>query len=174
LEQSPTDRLQRLARTPDDLREAVRDLDDEALSRRVTPEEWSAKDVVCHLRDVEELVILRFHTMLAMDDPLVLAVGAVPVDAAAWGFDAAVPYPLDADRWRDERQYERNDARIALAAFTRRRGEVLTLLRRLSPAQWERAAVHPGGARWTFADWTSGMARHDDAHLQQLRRALAG
>ena len=169
-----TDRLERLARTPDDLRSATHDQDDEALSRRATPDDWSAKDVVCHLRDVEELVILRFHTMLAMDEPRVLAVGAVPVDRAAWGFDAAVPYPLDADRWREERQYERNDTTAALSSFTRRRGEVLTLLRRLSSDQWVRAALHPSGARWTFADWTAGMARHDEAHLEQLRRALAG
>jgi hypothetical protein len=174
VEQSPTDRLERLARTADDLRDAVGDRDDRALSRRAAPEEWSAKDVICHLRDVEELVILRFHTMLAMDEPRVLVVGAPPIDPAAWGFDGAVPFPMDADRWRDERQYERNDPAAALSAFARRRGEVLTLLGGLSPAQWERGALHPDGARWTFADWTAGMARHDDAHLEQLRRALAG
>lgn len=172
--QSPTGRIERLARTPEDLRAAIRGHDDRALSRRAAPSEWSAKDVVCHLRDVEELAICRFHTMLAMDDPRVLVVGAEPDDPAAWGFDEAVPYPMDADRWREERQYERNDAGAALSAFARRRAEVLVLLGRLSPAQWERGALHPNRGRWTFADWTAGMARHDDAHLEQLRRALAG
>ena len=173
-QQSLTERLQRLARTPDDLRDAVRGHEGPALSRRASPEVWSATDVICHLRDIEELVIVRFHMMLAMDEPRVLVVGAAPVDPATWGFDESVPYPMDADRWRDERQYERNDAATAVSAFARRRTEVLTLLGRLSPEQRERGAVHPSGQRWAYADWTAGMVRHDDAHLEQLRRALAG
>jgi len=169
----PDRALARLARTAAELRDAIGAGDDRALSHRATPGDWSAKDVVCHLRDIEELVITRFHTMLVMDEPRVLVVGAEPADGAAWGFDEKVPFPMDADRWRAERQYERNDTAAALAAFARRRGEVLALLGRLSPAQWERAAIHPTRGRLTFADWTAAMARHDDAHLAQLRQSLS-
>ena len=173
LEDSLRDRLTRLAKTPEDLTDAVRGRDDAALSRRAGPLEWSAKDVVCHLRDVEELVILRFHMMLAMDDPKLLVLGREPSDPT-WGFSQEVPYPMDPDRWRLERQYERHDAGAALSAFRRRRGEVLKLLRALSAEQWERGSIHPSGERWTFDDWTAGMARHDEAHLRQLRDALTG
>jgi hypothetical protein len=166
-------RLERLARTPDELAAAIEGRGDDGLSRRPDPGGWSAKDVVCHLRDVEELVILRLHTMLAMDEPKVLGVGSQPTDAAAWGFGGDVPFPLDPDRWREERQYERNDPHAALAAFRRRRGEVLALLASLSPEQWRRGAIHPSGERWTFEDWTAGTAGHDDSHLEQLRQSLA-
>jgi len=171
LHQPLAGRLARLAKTPDELAAAIGGRSDAALSRRAS-DGWSAKDVVCHLRDIEELVILRYHLMLAMDAPKVFAVGAPPHDAAAWGIGGAVPFPLDPDRWREERQYERNDAIEALAAFRRRREEVLALLNSLSPAQWQRTSIHPEHGAVTFEDWTAGVASHDDNHLAQLRRAL--
>src|SRR5438874_12555017 len=86
------DRLDLLARTPEALSDAVDGLDDAALSRRAGPQEWTAKDVICHLRDVEELGILRFHSMLAMDEPKVFAGGSGPSDRAAGGFTCDVPF----------------------------------------------------------------------------------
>ena len=167
-------RLERLARTADDLAEAIRGRGDGALSRRPDARNWSAKEIVCHLRDIEELCILRFHTMLVMDDPKVFVVGAPPPDPARWGIGGAVPFPLDPDRWVEERQYLRHDTAAALTAFRRRRREVLALLRGLSTAEWQRGSLHPAHGRVTFADWTAGMAAHDDNHLAQLARALEG
>ncbi len=166
-------RLARLARTPDDVAAAMAGRDDAALSLRAA-DGWSAKDVVCHLRDVEELGILRYHLMLAADDPKVFVVGAPPPDPERWGMSEAVPFPLHPERWRNERQYERNDAAGALAAFRRRRSEVLALLGALSEEQWRRGSIHPERGRVTFAEWTAGVAYHDDNHLEQLRRALEG
>ena len=34
------------------------------LARRPAPKSWSPTEIVCHLRDVEELFQLRFHTIL--------------------------------------------------------------------------------------------------------------
>ena len=172
LRQSLRERLDRMARTPDDLASAIRGLSDAVLSRRPDAKSWSAKEVICHLRDIEELSILRFHTMLAMNDPKVFVVGAIPADPAQWGIGADVPFPLDPDRWAEERQYLRNDAAAALEAFRRRRGEVLALLQKLSPDQWRRTSIHPVHGRIDFADWTAGIAAHDDNHVDQLRRPL--
>jgi hypothetical protein len=172
LNQPVQQRLERLARTPDEVADAIRGCDEVGVSRRSDPAAWSAKDVVCHLRDIEELVICRFHSMLAMEDPSVLVVGAPPSDPATWHFGDEAPYPMDADRWRDERQYARNDAPEALAAFRRRRREVLALLGSLTGQEWQRGAIHPSRGRLTFGEWLAGMAAHDDAHLDQLRQAL--
>ena len=171
----PVDRrLERLARTADDLADAIRGREDTALSRRPDARNWSAKEIVCHLRDIEELCILRFHTMLVMDDPKVFVVGAPPLDPTGWGIGGDVPFPLDPDRWAEERQYLRNDTAAALMAFRRRRREGLALLRGLSAAEWQRGCLHPTHGRVTFADWTAGMAAHDDSQLAQLARALEG
>jgi len=165
------DRLDRLGRTPEDLTGAIAGLEDSALARSGA-DGWSAKDVVCHLRDVEELCVLRFHLMLADDDPKVFVVGAPPPDPEAWGIGGEVPFPMDPERWRVERQYARNAAGEALAAFTRRRREALALLAALTPEQWQRGSIHPERGRVTFEEWTAGIASHDDNHLEQLRRAL--
>jgi hypothetical protein len=85
-----------------------------------------------------------------------------------------VPFPLDPNRWVEDRQYFRSDARQALAAFGRRRREVLALLRSLTCEQWKRGSIHPAHGRVTFEEWTAGMAGHDDNHFDQLTRALDG
>ena len=174
LQQPLERRLARLARTPDELAAAIRGRDVAVLARLPDARNWSAAEIVCHLRDIEELCILRFHTMLAVNDPPVFVVGAPPPDPARWGIGIGVPFPLDPDRWVVDRQYARQDPHEALAAFRRRRKETFTLLGKLSPEQWKRGSIHPVHGRVTFEEWTAGMAGHDDNHLDQLRRALDG
>ena len=49
------ERLARLEATPDEISTAFGDKEDAALSRRPEARSWSATEIVCHLRDVEEL-----------------------------------------------------------------------------------------------------------------------
>jgi hypothetical protein len=165
-------RLQRLARTADDLAAALQGRSDAAISRPPGPQKWSAKEVVCHLRDIEELFMLRFHYMLGTDEPTFLVLAEMPPDPGRWGIGGRVGMPLSPDRWAEERQYLRNDAALALRAFRNRREETLALLGKLSPAQWQRGSLHVTLGRMTFEDWVALMAAHDDKHLGQLRRAL--
>jgi DinB superfamily len=174
LKRSLEQRLGRLARTADELAATMRGRDDATLSRRPEAKAWSPKEVVCHLRDIEELCMLRYHAMLSMDEPRMFVVGVAAKDPAAFGMVGGTPYPLDADRWAEERQYQRNDTAEALRAFRRRRDEALGLLRALTREQWQRGGVVPTGARVTFAELVAGSAAHDDNHLDQLKRALDG
>ena len=167
------ERLGRLARTPDDLATAIASRADADLARRPDPRNWSAVEIICHLRDIEEICMMRFRTMLAMDDPKVLVVGARPSNPEEWGI-IGDELPVDPGRWADERQYARCDPGAALTAFRRRRGESLDLFDRLSPDQWSRGCLHPTLGRVTFTDWTALMPGHDDNHLDQLTRALSG
>ena len=172
--QSIEQRLQRLGRTADDLAAAIHGQSDAGLSRRPGPKKWSAKEVVCHLRDIEELFMLRFHYMLGTDGPIFLVLAEMPPDPERWGIGGRVGMPLNPDRWAEERQYLRNDTALALSAFCNRREETLALLRKLSPAQWQRGSTHVTLGRMTFEDWVALMAAHDDKHLGQLKRALEG
>ena len=174
LKQPRETRLAQLECTPAELAAAIRDQDDAVLSHRPDTKKWSAKEVVCHLRDIEEQFILRFRTMLAMDDPKFLTLGDMPSNATEWGIGEGDSLPLDPDRWVEERQYLRNDTRLALAAFIKRRGETLVFLRRLTPEQWQRGSMHTTLGRMTFSDWIALIAAHDDKHINQLRRALEG
>ena len=153
--QPTAQRLDRLIRTADQLAAAIKGQSDAALSRRPDAKNWAAKEVVCHLRDTEEAFGIRFEQILAMDtDPKL--VGGNP------------------DRVAEERQYLRNDAGEAVAAFRRRREETVATLRALTPAQWSKGGIHPVRGRMTLDNFLSLMAWHDDNHLDQLARALEG
>ncbi len=148
-------RMQRLTRTADELAAAIKGQSDAILSCRPDAKNWAAKEVVCHLRDAEEAFGVRFEQILAMD-----------VDPTLGG-----PSP---DRVAEERQYLRNDAGEALAAFRARRAETLETFGKLTPAQWEKGGIHPVRGRITIDGFLSLMAWHDDNHLDQLTRALQG
>lgn len=134
-------RLERMERTPDEVATASDRQEPAALSRRLAPARWSATEVVCHLRDIEELFMLRFRTMLALDEPTFLVLGEMPPDRAARGIADGDALPLDPDRWAEERQYRRHDAGLALDGLRRRREETLALLRRLQASRQLRRAL---------------------------------
>ena len=144
----------RLAAGPETLGAAMAGQSEAILGRRPDAKNWAPTEVVCHLRDTEEFFMLRFQTMLAMDEPKFL--------------------PGDADRWAEERQYLRNDAGAALGAFRKRREESLALLRGLKPEEWQRGGIHPARGRMTIAEWVRLVVWHDENHLEQLRRGLRG
>ena len=167
-------RLERLRTTPDDLATETRGRSDAALARRPDGRNWSPTEIVCHLRDVEELFLVRFLTILATEDPTILTFSAAPKALAAWRIGGRVEHPLDPDRWAEERQYQRCDPGLALSAFARRRRESLAVLEALTPAEWQRSGMHLGRGRVALPEWVASLAGHDDNHLAQLRRALEG
>jgi len=148
------EQLARMERTVNDYAAVVKNVSDAQLTKRPDPKNWSAKEVVCHVRDIEESFMTRFLSIMAMDDPKFL--------------------PVEPDRWAVERQYQRNDVQEALAAFKTRREETLRFFRGLKPVQWERGGIHATRGRMTLKDFVELMAWHDDNHLDQLKRALDG
>jgi len=151
---SVSERLNRLQRTADELAAAIKGQSESALAQRPDAKNWAAKEVLCHLRDVEESFQMRFESLVTMDEPKF--------------------FGINPDRWAEERQYARCDVGEALAAFRRRRQENLATLQKMTPEQWKRAGVHATRGRMTADDVLALMAWHDDNHLDQLKRALEG
>jgi uncharacterized damage-inducible protein DinB len=148
------EQLARMERTANDLAAAIKGVPDAALGKRPDNKSWSAKETLCHLRDTEESFMQRFQAIMEMDEPRFLA--------------------AEPDRWAVERQYQRNDAGEALAAFRTRRVETLRFLHGLRPEHWDRGGVHATRGRMTVKDFVALIAWHDDNHLDQLKRALDG
>ena len=148
-------RMQRLSRTADEIGAALEGQGEGVLCRRPDAKNWAAKEVVCHLRDIEEVFGARVEQILVMEvDPTLIV--------------------SDADRLAEERQYLRNDVTAALGSFRLRRAETLERFGRMTADQWEKGAVHPALGRLTIDRVLSIMAYHDDIHLDQLTRALQG
>jgi hypothetical protein len=152
--QPTVERLKRLERTPDELAAAIKGQSAATLAKRPDAKNWAGVEVICHLRDAEESFGGRFQMFLAMDDVKLL--------------------PMDVDRLAADRQYLRCDASESVEAFRKRRAETLETFRKLTPDQWTRGGTHPQRGRMTFDDFASLMCWHDDNHLDQLKRAIAG
>src|SRR5262249_38421557 len=169
LHRSLADRLHRLRTTPDDISAALDGKTDDVVCRRPDRQNWSAREILCHLRDVEELFLIRFQTILALDEPTILTFAAAHDALKAWGIGDGVGHPLDPDRWADERQYTRCDAGLALVAFRRRRLEVVRLLDALSPAQWRRGGIHLQRGRLALVVLVAGLAALAGHDLGEMR-----
>ena len=65
----------RIARTADDLAAAIRGRSEAALARRPDGMSWAAKEIICHLRDTEELFLMRLEVIAAVDEPMIHAAG---------------------------------------------------------------------------------------------------
>jgi uncharacterized damage-inducible protein DinB len=148
------ERLERMVGVADQLAAALEGHEPEAVSARPAPDAWSATEILCHLRDIEDFYMGRMRLMLVNDHPTLVV--------------------LDPDRWARERQYQRNDAREALATFRAGRCETLVFLHELTEEQWERSAIHPLLGVITVRRIVHSMAKHDQVHLAQLERALVG
>ena len=144
----------KMEKGPDDFASAIRGVSDAILSRRPDGKNWAAKEIICHMRDTEEIFITRLKSVIAMDEPKFI--------------------PPEMERWAEERQYMRNDIQGALSAFRKRRTETLKFFGELKPEQWDRAGIHPTRGRQTLRDLLGIIANHDPNHLEQLKRALAG
>lgn len=149
------ERLERLALTIDELRAAALRADGETAARRPAPEAWAPVEVICHLRDLEESFFDRLTSILSEEAPR---------------FPTTNP-----GRWAVERQYLRQDPAGAAETFALRRAETLALFARLPSHAWERAGYQVDSrGRRTVEDFLTVMAWHDENHLAQLTRALAG
>ena len=147
-------RLKRLERTADELAATIKSQSGGALAKRPDEKNWAGVEIICHLRDAEEMFDGRFQMFLAMEDVKLL--------------------PVDVDRVSVDRQYLRCDAGESIEAFRKRRSENLDRFRTLTPDQWKRGGTHPQRGKMTFEDFVTLMAWHDDNHLDQVGRALDG
>jgi hypothetical protein len=154
---SLTDRrriLARLREQADDVRRLAAGLRDDQLSRRLSPDKWSLKELVCHLHRVQQVFEGRVQAMLREDAPLI------------------APYEPEADA-----EFEKMAARpglAALAAFSSERERFARRLEALSAGDWARSGRHPEFADYNVQFQVEYMVHHEAHHVYQMfqRRAV--
>ncbi len=138
-----------LRQAPDLIEETLHGLSDDELRRRPSPDEWSALEVCCHLRDSAQEEGVRVRRLVEEDGPTL--------------------EPYDQEARAIERNYQGDDIRrlhIALRAFW---GGLAYQLEGLSDEQWERAGTHPESGPVTVRSRAEDEVEHAQAHLEQLR-----
>jgi len=147
---------QRLAVLSEGPRWVASRLDRHAGARwRVAPGEgrWSALEVLCHLRDVERVILApRLERLLGETHP---------------AFE-----DIDITPWAVERAYAAEDPRAAHQAWSEARLAVLTRLAPLGPAEWRRFGYHSVRGPYAVGEMVRHWADHDLSHRRQIAVAL--
>jgi uncharacterized damage-inducible protein DinB len=143
------DLVQALQSTPAVLARLTASLSEEQLRAGHGDENWSIKEVIVHLRDVDDIFIGRMQRMLDEHDPFLPA--------------------FDQEAYARERAYLDQDTAQALADFTTLRTRMVT---QLLDADLGRTGRHEEAGAWTIGGAAEHLVSHDLQHLAQVARAL--
>ena len=142
--------LKALRETAHAMESLIWNIDDDALDRRPDEDEWSAKDLLWHMGEMERRYVDRLEAIVGLDCPPIAA------------FDADSIEPSDI--LDDQSIYELTDE------FSAQRQRTTYLLWSLDDEDWQRCGVHPYLGQLTVMQTAREMNEHDLAHLWQLRR----
>ena len=110
------------------------------------PGKWSAREIACHLADVEVVFAFRLRQAIAEDGYVVQS--------------------FDQDNWA--KNYAAYDTFAAVSAFSTLRKWNITFLSTVTDQQLEKRLTHPERGEMTFSVLVETMAGHDLNHLKQL------
>jgi hypothetical protein len=147
------DPLDILARLADDLREETAGLNEDKFRRPEAPGKWSIFEVLRHLADTEIAIGWRLRMVIAQDQPSI-----VGFDQDAWSVHLGALYP---------------DVRTMIEQIAFLRERHVTLLRSLTPTQWERVGHHSERGPESLSLMARLYAGHDLTHLRQIARIRA-
>ena len=142
--------LEFLKDTPNKLANLTDGLADDEIRLKNSAAEFSALEIICHLRDLElQGYTERIRRILAEADP-VLA-----------DFDGA--------RVAAESSYNSEQPGVALQAFQTARSENIKLLQALTGVDLEREGTLAGVGKITLKRLAELIREHDEGHLEDLR-----
>jgi len=118
-------------------------------------DEWSANDVLAHLRSCADTWGDCIATIIAEDRPTIRAVNP--------------------RTWIKKTDYLELKFQLSLRAFTTQRANLLAVLKAVSPKSWSRTATVTGAGKplertvFFYADW---LASHERPHIKQIGRIV--
>lgn len=144
-----------LAATPLRIAETTDSLPPAQLLAPPGPGEWSARDVLAHLRACADMWGQYIRLILDEDRPTFKAVNPTT--------------------WIKQTDYLEQEFRPSLKAFAAQRAGLLATLTPLPPEAWDRAAIVTGAGKprertvRTYAMW---LANHERSHIKQIERIV--
>lgn len=145
--------LSAFAAGPARLRQAVDGLNASALGARARGDDWTVRDILVHIGDMELVRAVRVRRMLAEMNPLLLE--------------------ADESLWKRRLQYLWRDPAAALAAFELNTFQTAEILRHTSAEGWARTGNHSARGVVTVRDVIQWGVTHVDDHLPQIAAARA-
>ena len=147
--------LSLLAETPTRISALTEGLASAQLRTTSSSDEWSANDVLAHLRSCADMWGGYMMTILAEDRPTIRAVNP--------------------RAWIKQTDYLALEFAPSLRAFTTQRAALLAILEPLPPEGWARTATVTGAGsplQKTVLDYAERLARHEQPHIKQIGRIV--
>jgi hypothetical protein len=144
-----------LADTPSRIAALTTDLTPTQLRAAPNPDEWSANNVLAHLRACADVWGNCIMVMIAEDMPTLRAVNP--------------------RSWIKKTNYLELEFRPSLHSFTTQRADLLTVLSPLPIDAWERSATVTGAGavlQRTVLSYAQWLARHERPHVKQVERIV--
>ncbi len=140
--------LEEIAATPARLRAAVAGLTDAQLDTPYRPGGWTLRQVVHHLPDSHMNFYIRLRMALTEDDPLIK--------------------PYREEKWAELLDARTEPAEVSLALLETLHSRMVTLMRAIPPADWQRTFRHPERGTVTLENNLAMYAWHGRHHVAQI------
>ena len=147
--------LAMLAATPSRIADLTQPLSPVQLLTPPEPGQWSARDVLAHLRACSDMWGKYIVLILNEDRPTFKVVNPTT--------------------WIKQTDYLEQEFQRSFQAFTAQRADLLDLLRPLPAESWLRTATVIGAGKprertvYTYAQW---LANHEQSHMRQFERIV--
>jgi uncharacterized damage-inducible protein DinB len=142
--------IARYAAGYEEVTKALTGMPQESLSAHPIPGKWSAKEIVQHLADSENISAQRLRKLL------------VEERAVIHGYDQA--------EYARRLRYDERDLAPALDSFRAARATTLQILEAMTSSDWQREGWHTESGRYTPERWLEIYAGHAHGHAGQIRR----
>jgi hypothetical protein len=140
--------LNRLSGIPARIASAVVNISDADKSVASPNGEWSASQILAHLRASDDILAHRLYAILTRDNPVLPA--------------------YDERRWAEIAGYSEADFELSLKAFALRRAELVNMLRQIDSQDWQRLGTHEVKGAISLFDVAMSLVEHEEAHCAQL------
>jgi rubrerythrin len=144
----PEDIIRILEESAEEVVEIISDVDEQMLSYKPDPTEWSAKETLAHMLETDGLFVTRIEFILAGDS------------SKEW------PSPMPPWKLHEGKGYNEMESTVVLDRYVANRRHSLEILHSLATEDWARQV----GSQSLLAlgTWAS---THDRGHMEQLKRA---
>jgi len=148
--------LNDIARTPANLRAAIKGLSEAQLDTSYRPGGWTVRQVVHHLPDSHMNSYVRFKLALTEDEPTIK--------------------PYAEDKWAELADTKATPVEVSLTLLDSLHDRWVRLLRSLTPDDWKKTFRHPVLGAMTLEKTLALYAwhgRHHVAHITELRKQMS-
>lgn len=154
-ELTPHELIELLASAPPRMAAATQGVSPALLRAPPAPGEWSASEVLAHLRACADVWGGAIATIIAQPDASIRA--------------------INPPTWMRQTDYPQLDFLPSLQAFAAQREALLATLRALPPGIWLLAATVTGAGRplrRTVRDYALRLINHERPHIRQIERVV--